>query len=173
MNNIVFEKSCCFESERLKYRGINIDDSPNMVAWRSRPDIYQFSSNANPVTLEEHLAWFNGYALRMNEIRTIITDKASNADVGMVGGIWENQTLILSYYIGETQYRGKGFAGEAIKALMTYVCNVFGIHSFEAHILPTNIASIACVEKLGFKRNGESGTNITYRLEKENCLETI
>ena len=103
-------------SERLLFRGIRKDDAENLTRWRSRKDVYHYSSNPKPISVSEHILWFEQYSTRLNEIRVIVIEQKTGKDIGMVGGLLESDVFEISYYIGEPEYRGKGFAGEAILA---------------------------------------------------------
>ena len=154
----MFEKNSVFESERLLFRGIRAEDAENLVRWRSREDVYRYSNVPEPITLPEHLLWFEKYLTRSQEIRAIIAYKAKNKDIGMVGGVIEDGVFVISYYIGEPEYRGKGLAGEAIGALIEFVLSQTEITAVHAYVLKDNAASISCLSKIGFKllRRGEA-----------------
>lgn len=57
-------------------------------------------------------------------------------------------------YILRRDHWGRGYAGEALTALLDYAFDVLGLHRIEADIDPRNAASIRSVEKLGFKFEG-------------------
>ena len=145
-----FCKHAVFESNRLKYRGINHIDAENLVRWRSSEDVYKFAKNPSPISMQEHESWYAKYRSRPNEFRAIITHKKTNDDIGSVGGVFEGDAFELSYYIGEQEYRSQGLASEAIDAMMGYVLNSAGINKFRAYVHKDNAASAACVKKLGF-----------------------
>ena len=159
-----FCKTAVFESSRLKYRGIDQNDSENLVRWRSSEDVYKYSKNPNPISMKEHENWYAKYCARPHEYRAIITHNETNANIGTVGGVFEGDTCELSYYIGEQEYRGQGLAGEAIDAMMRYVLSMSGIRKFRAFIHRDNTASAACVTKLGFKCKRAEGVLNVYEL---------
>ena len=150
MQPLSFSKDLVFESERLSFRGISSDDTENLVRWRSRKDVYEYSNNPKPITVSEHLLWLSGYMARSNEFRAIITDKVTGKDIGMLGGIYKNGAFVTSYYIGELEYRGKGLAVEAIQALIVFL-NMIKITKIQAYTHVNNIASISCLIKIGFR----------------------
>ena len=49
---------------------------------------------------------------------------------------------------------GRGFASEATEALVRFAFDVLGLHRLEADVDPRNGASIRCLERLGFRREG-------------------
>ena len=145
-----FCKTAVFESSRLLYRGISQNDSEKLVRWRSSENVYKYLKNPNPISMQEHKKWYDEYYLCPHELRAIITHKETKTDIGMVGGMVGGEAFELSYYIGEAENRGLGFAGEAIESMMKYVQSAVGITKFRAFIHKDNAASAACVTKLGF-----------------------
>jgi len=163
-----FDKNAVFESERLNFRGISANDAKNLVRWRSREDVYQHTPNPRPITLQEHNAWFIKYMENNQSYRAIFTDKETGIDIGMVGGENENGAFVISYYIGEPESRGKGFASEAIRALVKFIQDTTNILTLHAYVQEDNKASIACLTKVGFFQISTSeGTNLyAYEVEK-------
>lgn len=51
---------------------------------------------------------------------------------------------------------GKGYMFEALSASIGHMFRNYALHRLEANIIPRNIASVALVEKLGFKKEGYS-----------------
>jgi RimJ/RimL family protein N-acetyltransferase len=52
-------------------------------------------------------------------------------------------------------YRRRGYASEAVQGMMDWAGTEHEIHRFRVSISPTNEASLAMAEKLGFKQTGE------------------
>lgn len=49
---------------------------------------------------------------------------------------------------------GNGYAGEAAEALVRYAFDTLALHRLEADADPRNAASVRCLERLGFQREG-------------------
>jgi len=140
-----------FESERLIYKEICIDDTDNIVRWRSDQMIYEYFKNPEPITLENHINWYkNKYLSDKTRVEYIIIHKQTNTPIGSVGAsdISKN-TLQIGYLIGEASFQKQGFAVEAINAVIN-IYNQAGINEFFAEIRKDNIASIKTIEKCGF-----------------------
>jgi ribosomal-protein-alanine N-acetyltransferase len=87
----------------------------------------------------------------------LLFDKTSNA---LLGGLTLTnirrgvaQTGSLGYWIGEPFAR-RGYMTAAVRALVPFAFNALRLHRLEAACIPTNAASIALLEKTGFKREG-------------------
>jgi ribosomal-protein-alanine N-acetyltransferase len=59
----------------------------------------------------------------------------------------------LGYWMGEP-YARRGHMTDAVRALIPFAFNTLRLHRLEAACIPTNIASIRLLEKVGFKREG-------------------
>jgi len=63
------------------------------------------------------------------------------------------QTGVIGYWVGQP-YAGQGFTTEATQLVLGFAFEHLGLHRVEAACLPSNAASIAVLEKAGFKREG-------------------
>jgi [ribosomal protein S5]-alanine N-acetyltransferase len=63
------------------------------------------------------------------------------------------QAASLGYWMGEP-YAGKGYMTASVRALAPYVFQTLRLRRIEAACLPTNIASIRLLERVGFQREG-------------------
>jgi len=72
---------------------------------------------------------------------------------GIVRGMF--QSGCLGYYIGAS-YAGQGYMTEALQLMLRTAFRGLRLHRVEANIQPGNRASIALVERAGFRREGYS-----------------
>ena len=59
--------------------------------------------------------------------------------------------------IGYARHRGEwgnGYASEALRLLLTWTFDDFGMHKIEADVDPRNVGSISLLERFGFVREG-------------------
>lgn len=57
-------------------------------------------------------------------------------------------------YILNREFWGQGVMTEALSAMVDYAFNTLDLHRLEADTDPNNVASLALLEKFGFKREG-------------------
>ena len=146
-------KDDTFESERLSFRGINENDAKLLVKWRSDSEVIRFFRLPEPISMEQHLRWYEwSYRNNPNRYDYVIIDKETKRAIGTVGAskFSEENDWEVSYMIAETAYRRRGYAVEAIAAIMERLRQE-GIACFVAEIHRENIASVKTVEKLGFQ----------------------
>lgn len=145
------EKDSCFESERLRFKGITTQDAKDIVAWRCDPENYRFFFNARPITLEEHLNWFDEYLNDETRYDFMIIDEVG-CSVGTVGlSNITNDSCEISYMIGDQASRGKGFATEAVKAMTKIALDELGVKEVIARVLPQNEASAKVALGAGYE----------------------
>ncbi|BAT58762.1 putative ribosomal N-acetyltransferase YdaF [Variibacter gotjawalensis] len=59
----------------------------------------------------------------------------------------------LGYWMGEP-FAGQGYMSDAVRALTRFSFGALRLHRIEAACIPTNQASIALLERVGFRREG-------------------
>lgn len=57
-------------------------------------------------------------------------------------------------YKMDKNYLRKGYMAEALSYLLPIVCREYSFHRVEAYVMPSNLPSIALLEKLGFQSEG-------------------
>jgi RimJ/RimL family protein N-acetyltransferase len=65
----------------------------------------------------------------------------------------DNKRGEIGYALGREHW-GKGYMGEALRALLDFAFREAGLHRLEADVDPRNAASIQSLERLGFQREG-------------------
>lgn len=149
----LISKSYTFASERLRYKGISLADSEKIVFWRSKPENYQNFLSARPLTLEEHLRWFEGYMKDPTRFDfMIIDDRGDSIGTAGVSSITANSCDV-SYMIGDEASRGRGYATEALKAMCEIAFGELGVDEVVARILPGNDASKRVALRGGFSEH--------------------
>lgn len=64
-----------------------------------------------------------------------------------------SQSATIGYWMGE-QHAGRGFMSEAVDAVCHFLLRERGLHRVEAATLPTNMRSVALLERCGFRLEG-------------------
>lgn len=144
------DKDFSFESERLRFRGIRESDAETIVAWRSDPANYRFFFNAKPITLEEHLAWFDRYLGDSTRYDFMMMGEGDEP-IGTAGfSSIASGSCEISYMIGDMEARGKGYAKETVRRLTEVAFNELGVKEVVARVVPGNDASVAVLMGSGF-----------------------
>lgn len=154
-------KSAFFESARLFYRGITLDDAEKIVEWRSNEQMIRFFISKTPITMEKHLAWFEKYLTDTTRFDFVIIEKETGQKIGTVGLQNLFGTAAEIAYQIDVKSQGKGFGAEAIRAMSTYAFKHFKLQRLAAVILAENSASKKAAERAGYRPYSQ-----TYLLEK-------
>jgi [ribosomal protein S5]-alanine N-acetyltransferase len=113
--------------------------------------------------------WLVRAVILRSPVRTMIGHAGFHGQPG-VNGKQDPDAVEVGYTIFEP-HRGRGYATEAVEALMRWAADEQGIRRFIASVAPTNEPSLAIVRKLGFAQTGEQwdeqdGLELVFELER-------
>jgi RimJ/RimL family protein N-acetyltransferase len=154
---------------RFALRPVQDSDLEMMHGWRNSPRVRECSSSSEPISLDEHMAWWAG--VDRSRTRYHVFSVAGRP----VGIVYANEIEVLrgsamwGFYIGETD------AGHLSGTRMCYLGleSIFrlGIREVGASVLRGNERSLRLHERLGFaSANGEAGgssDNVRLTLDLE------
>ncbi|MDN4491926.1 GNAT family N-acetyltransferase [Ureibacillus aquaedulcis] len=86
-------------------------------------------------------------------------------DIGFKGKPDENGTVEVGYGFLE-EYWGKGYATEAVGALMAWAFNESKVEKIKAETLKDNHGSMRVLEKLGMQRIHQSESMVNWEVDK-------
>jgi RimJ/RimL family protein N-acetyltransferase len=146
-------------TERLVLRRFRPSDAETLAAYRSDPEVARYQSWAAPVPIEEARAivaslekadpaqpgWFQ-YAIELT------AEKAHIGDVGV--SLNDNRRQAEIGFSLASAYQGRGFAAEAVRAVLDHLFRVQGLHRVSAECDARNTASARLLERVGFTREG-------------------
>ena len=71
----------------------------------------------------------------------------------------QNRTATLGIFIGDTDYRSKGYGTEAIRLVLDYGFDYMNLHSIKLDLMSFNERAFKCYKKCGFKEAGRIREN--------------
>ena len=74
--------------------------------------------------------------------------------VGLHNVDYINRTATLGIFIGDRQYRSKGYGTEAIKLILDFGFNYLNLNNVKLDLMEFNERALACYKKCGFKEYG-------------------
>jgi ribosomal-protein-alanine N-acetyltransferase len=102
--------------------------------------------------------WFGGLFTGAS-VGLVARDTQSSGIVGVINlsQIFRKgfQNAYLGYY-GMVAFARRGLMSEAVRLATRYAFDEIGLHRLEANIQPGNLASIALVKRIGFRKEGFS-----------------
>lgn len=151
-------------TDRLILKAHTASDVERMNRWENDAELLQLSDDRpdgrEPESLEMTRASIER-ALRPAPNATTIRyaihkrDAAEFIGYGIIAHIdRDDRQCRLSVVIGEKQEWGKGFAGEALRAVIDHCFTALGMDRIGAEIYSNNVRSVRLFERLGFKREG-------------------
>lgn len=153
-------------TDRLKLREIMEGDTDIIVRWRSNPEVYQFFYSPHLITKEEHLQWFYGrYLNDSDQISFIALEKLSKNPIGVFGIKRIDFERVEVSYLLDEMAQGKGYAGEAVVAMITFARRKWAVSRAVAEIHKDNVSSIKMIRRLQFNLKETHGTFLVFERE--------
>lgn len=139
------------ETERLTIRNFQESDASDLLEYLSHPRVNCFLSEKLN-SLEEAIE--NIKQRSNDELEFAVCLKENNK---VVGNLFAKKEEPDTYGVG-WQYNeiieGKGYAGEAAKAYLTYLFNIKSARRIYAYVEETNLRSQKLCERLGMRKEG-------------------
>ncbi len=165
-------------TERLILRKFQPGDLESYAAYRAREDVYRYlyAAPSTGSVLEEKFAKLLEAPFENDgdDFRLAVTRKEDGALIGDVMLKLANKAALQAEvgYVFHPDYGGKGYATEAVSAMISAGFETFGFHRIFARLDSRNKGSVGIVERLGLRReahliendrfNGEWGDEYVY-----------
>lgn len=148
-----------FQSERLNFRVMTVDDAPLMLEVLNTPEFLQFVGDRNLHTLEATQTRIQEHLLpqqdRLGYSMYHVSLRETGEPVGMCGLIRRDglDDTDVGYAFRPAHY-GKGYATEAVRAVLEYARRTLGMRRVVAIVDPSHAASIHVLNKAGLSKVG-------------------
>lgn len=144
--------------------------------------IYLSPKDVSESTIERYTKWMNDFQVtdytgRSSQVCTsnfereylerVVKDSknvsfdivalVSNKHIGVVvleNFKWVSRNATLGIFIGESEYRGKGYGAETINLILEYGFKYLNLHSVKLDLISCNERAHKCYLKCGFKDTG-------------------
>ncbi|MCM0623655.1 GNAT family N-acetyltransferase [Lysinibacillus sp. OL1_EC] len=157
------------DTERLRLRKMRKADAKSLLAIWSDPDVTKYM-NITQFTQEEQalemIELLEQLTKQHKAIRFSIFEKASKHIIGSCGFNkidYDNALTEIGYDLSK-EYWGKGYATEAITALIDYAFKHLQMETIVAEVDAANINSIKVLKKLNFIYQEKHNTEDTLQL---------
>lgn len=165
----------CLKTNRLTLNNISLEDTADIVAWRSDPKIYCYFLSPHPIKEEEHINWFKNRYLQDDDRCDWMAFDDKNEPVGVFGIRRECSDSVeaeVSYILAPNK-KGKGYAREAVLKLIEYATKVWNTKIIIAEIHIENKDSIRFAKNLGMKITSIKGNFCTYQMTGEESTKQV
>ncbi|WP_099221674.1 GNAT family N-acetyltransferase [Listeria costaricensis] len=153
------ERKQLAETERLFLSEMTVQDTAVLFGYWSDDAVTRYmniESFESMEPVEEMIRMLQQLELEGKALRCVIILKRTGEIIGTCGFNYidrENRRAEIAYDLG-TRFWKKGYATEAVVALIDFGISEFALHRVEAKVDPRNQDSIMLLEKLGFELEG-------------------
>lgn len=149
-------KLALIETDRLFIRTLEMKDKTAFFGYRSMPEIYKYQAwrPKNTAEIEEFISKNLDVCLNDKDswlqLAVCLREGSLIGDIG-VHFLDDEQQVEIGYTLSP-EYQGKGYATEAVRAVIAYLFSELGKHRVSASVDPDNKKSVKLLEKLGFRK---------------------
>lgn len=141
--------------ERIYLSPINADDVEIYIQWMNENVARSFGQYPLTVSSKNDLKWIFEPPVDMQRYAIVLLD--GNIMIGSISihNIDHlNRNAFLGIFIGEDEYRGKGYGAESIRLILTYGFKTLNLHNIMLSVDADNLVGMACYKKVGFREVG-------------------
>ena len=141
--------------DRIYLSPRNSDDVEKFTEWLNDFQVTDYTQrSANVMTLQAESEYLNN---SKEEYAMVIVTKDEDKMIGTVSIEqinFINRTGTLGIFIGDKDYRDKGYGTEAIKLILEYAFQYINLNNVMLTVMSYNDRAKRCYEKCGFKEFG-------------------
>jgi len=139
--------------DRVSLRPVAEADHPDILRWQNDPEVAWWMDYERTFTLEdihesEALAKEEGHPF------LIEADGRRIGRIGLNGFSGRDATCSLYIFIGERDVWSMGYGSDAMRLLLAWGFETFGLYLVQLWSLATNARAIRAYEKVGFRVDG-------------------
>lgn len=143
------------KGQKTTLRPIAFEDTKLIVTWRNNPKVSSQFLFRKKFTKSMHEQWMNTRVKNKEVIQYIILENKNNKPIGSVyirDINYETMAGEYGIFIGEDDYRGKGYGSEVAKIFTSYCFQKLGFHKIYLKVLEDNKIAYRTYQKAGFKK---------------------
>lgn len=155
------------KTERLWLRQIDETDAESIVALRSGEDVYKYFINPKKLTVDEHRVWYNNVYIKSDDrIDWIAVDDETGEFIGVYGAKKIDYRIVEVSYITAGGKKHKGYASEAVNAVIDWCKLKWKAMEFIVNIQENNEGSLRFALSLGFASYDYKNNFVKLKLKK-------
>lgn len=142
--------------ERIYLSPKSIEDVEKYTEWMNDFDVTDYTGRSHQIlTIEAEKNYLEAH---INEEATFaIVESKTDKLLGTIGLHKIDhfkRTATLGIFIGDKDYRSKGYGTEAIRLILDYGFNYLNLNNIKLDLMEFNERAYACYKKCGFKEYG-------------------
>ena len=146
------------KGKKIFLRAFEKEDLTLLKKWANDPDIqYMLGGWHFPTNENDQEKWFNSISCNSLNQRFAIETK----ELGLIGMAnivdidWKNKNAFHGMMLGDKETRGKGYAVDAVMAIMKFAFEELGLQRLDGSMIEYNEASLKMyIGKCGWKEEG-------------------
>jgi len=144
---------------KVRLTALTEGDLPTMARWHQDAEFLRLydSRPAYPKTEAELARWLEELQKDRCTFAFAVRPVEDDDLIGYLeldGIIWQHGVCGMGLGIGDPADRGRGFGHEATQLALRYAFHELNLHRVQVTVFAYNSASIALLDKLGFRREG-------------------
>lgn len=148
-----------FVGKKVKLRGLKIEDIEPAYEYMSDPEVLLNLSPGIPfpMTLEREKQWFQSQIEMKDTYNFAIEDIETGLYIGGCGINkidWKNRVATVGIYIGDKDFRDKGYGTEAMGLFIDFVFKQMNMNRIQLFVFSFNERAIKSYKKNGFIEEG-------------------
>jgi RimJ/RimL family protein N-acetyltransferase len=146
--------------KRIRLRGVEITDLPNMVRWMNDPDVIQNLLVYTPLSCEDEQIWFDTMMKNPKEEHVYIIEIQENetwipiGSTGFHGLDWKNRSAEIGISIGEKKYWNQGYGRDTMRTMLRHAFNDLNLNRVYLNVFETNERAKKAYLASGFIEEG-------------------
>jgi RimJ/RimL family protein N-acetyltransferase len=144
------------EGERIYLSPINKEDVETYTNWLNDIKVAQPLGNYSmQMTIDVEKKWLDENSSVGHNYAIILKD--GDKLLGNIGSFDIDpisRACTIGLFVGDIEYRGKGYGTEAIKIYLEYCFKTLNLHNIMLAVYAFNEIGVACYKKVGFKEIG-------------------
>lgn len=158
-------------SDKVSIRLIEKEDLRRIVYWLNKREVADALVLNRMVTYEDELIWFENYL--QDDKKKVFAIEVNGCHVGNISLFnidWFHRRALMSIFLGEEEFRGKGIGSEAIRQLIAIAFYKLSLLRVGVETLSDNLNAIRCYEKIGMKREGVQRSYVNLNGKQRDML---
>jgi len=133
----------------------NEDDVAKYLRWMNEDVAKEFGQYNRVVSSKNDLNWLYEPPSDMQRYAIVLSDNDKLIGSISIHNIDHlNRNAFIGIFIGEKEYKGKGYGTEAVRLILEYGFKTLNLHNIMLTVHSDNQAAINCYIKAGFREEG-------------------
>lgn len=134
------------EGKIVTLRAIELKDLPLLAKWSNSPELWEnlvgWHFPYSELSTEQYIKNINHNNMRYQNFGIEVEGLGLIGTINLVDIDWKNRNACNGIMLGDLDTRGKGYALDAVMAMMRYAFKELGLHRLDAEMIDFNNRSI-------------------------------